>query len=66
MKYFLGQRFTYNNRVWTVIQINSKEVRLLCGDGFECYIDLHSKDPMPESFKEVVQTTGMECSCDLP
>jgi len=60
MKYFIGQRFTYDNRVWTAIKIDSKEVRLLGDDGFECYIDLHSKDPMPESFKEVVRTTGTE------
>jgi len=66
MKYFIGQRFTYDNRVWTVIKIDKKEVHLLGGDGSECYIDLHSKDPMPESFKESAQITGTECSCDLP
>jgi len=55
MTYKIGQKFSYVDRIWRVIKVDKKEVILEDLDGYQCYIDLHSKDPMPEDFKEIVK-----------
>jgi len=52
--YTKGKQFVYAGKVWTVVDV-TKEVILEDTDGFQIYIDLNSKDPMPEDFKEAVE-----------
>jgi len=54
MTYTKGKRFMYAGKVWTVVDV-TKEVVLEDINGSHIYIDLNSKDPMPEDFKELIK-----------
>jgi len=55
MIYTEGKQFVYAGKIWTVIEIEKKEVVLEDINGSHIYIDLNSKDPMPEDFKELIK-----------